>query len=248
MKMIKVILIDDEKHALITLEHLLKKHKDVEILACIQDSLQAKKMIEELQPDLLFLDIEMPKLNGFELLNQFQEFDFKVIFTTAYDQYAIKALKINALDYLLKPIDSDELRTALDKYINEQIFTSNEQISHLNQFKNQQLTDTIALSTSKGLLFIKTKDILYFEADGSYTHVILSNGENHLVSKSLANFEEVLEDNPLFFRSHKSNLVNLQFVKQYIRGEGGELIMQNDKSIVLSRNKKQEFLNLFKKI
>jgi two-component system LytT family response regulator len=246
--MIKVILVDDEKHALITLEHLLKKYNDVEILACVQDSSQAKEIIENHQPDLLFLDIEMPKLNGFELLNQFKEINFKVVFTTAYDQYAIKALKINALDYLLKPIDSEELRAALDKFINEQIFTSEEQISHLNQFKNSQLTETIALSTSKGLIFIKTKEIMYLEADGSYTHVILSNGETHLVSKSLANFEEVLEDIPLFFRSHKSNIVNLNFIKQYIRGEGGELIMQNDKSIVLSRNKKQEFLNLFKKI
>lgn len=246
--MIKALLVDDEKHALITLEHLLKKYEDVEILACVQDSSEAKEIIKELQPDLLFLDIEMPKLNGFELLNQFEEINFKVVFTTAYDQYAIKALKINALDYLLKPIDSEELKTALDKFIQEQIFTSEEQISHLNQFKSHQLTETIALSTNKGLIFIKTKDIMYFEADGSYTHVILSNGENHLVSKSLANFEEVLEDNPLFFRSHKSNIVNLNFIKQYIRGEGGELIMQNDKSIVLSRNKKQEFLNLFKKI
>ena len=246
--MIKAIIVDDEKHAIITLEHLLKKFEEVEILATIQDSRKAKDLIEELKPDLLFLDIEMPNLNGFELLAQFETMDFKVIFTTAYDQYAIKALKINALDYLLKPIDKDELRTAVDKYLNDQIFTSQEQISHLNQFKTNQMSETLALSTSKGLIFIKIKDIMYFEADGSYTHVIMSNGEKHLVSKSLTNFEEVLIDNPLFFRSHKSNLVNLNFIKQYIRGEGGELIMVNDKSIVLSRNKKQEFLNLFNKI
>lgn len=246
--MIKAILVDDEKHALITLEHLLKKNEDVEILASIQNSAEAKSIIEKLQPDILFLDIEMPNLNGFELLQTFEHFPFKVVFTTAYDQYAIKALKINALDYLLKPIDPEELRSALDKFIHDQLFTTEEQIAHLNQFKSNQLTDTLALSTNKGLIFIKIKDIMYFEADGSYTHVILSNGESHLVSKSLANFEEVLNDNPIFFRSHKSNLVNLNFIKQYIRGEGGELIMQNDKSIVLSRNKKQEFLNLFKKI
>lgn len=246
--MIKAIIVDDEKHAIITLEHLLKKFGDVEILASVQDSTKAKELILELKPDLLFLDIEMPNLNGFELLAQFDTMDFKVVFTTAYDQYAIKALKINALDYLLKPIDKDELRTALDKYLNDQIFTSHEQISHLNQFKTNQMSETLALSTSKGLIFIKIKDIMYFEADGSYTHVIMSSGDKHLVSKSLTNFEEVLIDNPLFFRSHKSNLVNLNFIKQYIRGEGGELIMANDKSIVLSRNKKQEFLNLFNKI
>ena len=165
--MIKAIIVDDEKHAIITLEHLLKKFGDVEILAGVQDSTKAKDLILELKPDLLFLDIEMPNLNGFELLAQFDTMDFKVVFTTAYDQYAIKALKINALDYLLKPIDKDELRTALDKYLNDQIFTSHEQISHLNQFKTNQMSETLALSTSKGLIFIKIKDIMYFEADGS---------------------------------------------------------------------------------
>lgn len=179
---------------------------------------------------------------------KFQEIPFKVIFTTAYDHYAIKALKINALDYLLKPIDPNELKTALDKFRHEQIFTTDEQIAHLNQFKINQLSNKLALSTNKGLVFIKIKDIMYFDADGSYTHMVMSNGDQHLVSKSLANFEEVLADNPLFFRSHKSSLVNLSFIKKYIRGEGGELILMNDKSIVLSRNKKQEFLNFFKKI
>lgn len=246
--MIKIIIVDDEKHAIITLQHLLQKFEDVEILATIQDSSQAKSIIEEKKPDLLLLDIEMPILNGFELLQEFDELNFKVIFTTAYDQYAIKALKINALDYLLKPIDSDELRNALDKYLTNDIFTSSEQIAQLTQFNISQMSETLALSTHKGLVFIKIKDIMYFEADGSYTHVYMNDGHQHLVSKSLSNFEEVLQDNPLFFRSHKSNLVNLNFIKQYIRGEGGELIMQNDKSIVLSRNKKQEFLNLFKKI
>jgi len=246
--MIKAIIIDDEKHAIITLEHQLKKFNDVEILATIQDSTKAKKIIEELNPDVLFLDIEMPLLNGFELLNQFEELNFKVIFTTAYDQYAIKALKMNALDYLLKPIDEEELRSALDKYLTQEIFTTTEQINQLAQFKNSQMAETLALSTQKGLIFIKIKNIMYFEASGSYTYVALDDGEIHLVSKSLSNFEEVLVDNPIFFRSHKSSLVNLNFIKKYIRGEGGELIMQNDKSIVLSRNKKQEFLNLFKKI
>lgn len=246
--MIKLIIVDDEKHAIITLQHLLQNFEDVEILDTIQDSSRAKAIIEEKKPDLLLLDIEMPKLTGFELLQQFDDLDFKVIFTTAYDQYAIKALKINALDYLLKPIDAEELRNALDKYLTHEIFTSSEQIAQVNQFNISQMAETIALSTQKGLVFIKIKDIMYFEASGSYTYVALENGEVHLVSKSLSNFEEVLQDNPLFFRSHKSSLVNLNYIKKYIRGEGGELIMQNDKSIVLSRNKKQEFLNLFKKI
>lgn len=248
MKMIKLIIIDDEKHAIITLQHLLEKFKNVEILATIQDSTSAKEMIEKLKPDLVLLDIEMPLLNGFDLLEQFDEVNFKVIFTTAYDQYAIKALKVNALDYILKPIDEKELRDALDKFHNSNIFTTQEQLANLAKFNIGQMVETLALSTSKGLLFIKVKDIMYLTASSSYTYVKMVSGETHLVSKSLSNFEEVLVDFPYFFRPFKSNIVNLNFVKQYIRGEGGELIMEDNTSIVVSRTKKLEFLNLFKKI
>lgn len=246
--MIKLIIIDDENHAIITLKHLLEKFEDVTILATIQDSTTAKKIIDNLQPDLVLLDIEMPILNGFDLLEQFGEINFKVIFTTAYDQYAIKALKLNALDYILKPIDAKELQEALDKFHNNEIFNTQEQLANLAKFTIGQMVETLALSSNKGLLFIKIKDIMYLTASSSYTYVKMVSGENHLVSKSLANFEDVLNDFPYFFRPFKSNIVNLHFVKQYIRGEGGELIMEDNISIVVSRNKKQEFLNLFKKI
>lgn len=246
--MIKLIIIDDEKHALITLQHLLEKFEDVEVLASIQNSTSAKEIIEKMNPDLVLLDIEMPILNGFDLLEQFDEINFKVVFTTAYDQYAIKALKLNALDYILKPIDASELRAAMNKYKNNEIFSTQEQFANLAKFNIGQMTETLALSTSKGLLFIKLKDIMYLTASSSYTYVKMISGETHLVSKSLSNFEEVLNEFPYFFRPFKSNIVNLNFVKQYIRGEGGELIMQDNTSIVVSRNKKQDFLNLFKKI
>ena len=246
--MIKLIIIDDERHAIITLQHVLEKFNDVEILATVQDSTLAKEIILKLKPDLILLDIEMPLLNGFDLLEQFDEINFKVIFTTAYDQYAIKALKVNALDYILKPIDEKEMRDALDKYNNNEIFTTQEQLSNLAKFNIGQMVETLALSTSKGLLFIKIKNIMYLTASSSYTYVKIISGETHLVSKSLSNFEEVLVDFPYFFRPFKSNIVNLNFVKQYIRGEGGELIMEDNTSIVVSRTKKQEFLNLFKKI
>lgn len=246
--MIKTIIIDDEKHAIITLKHLLDKFQDVEILATIQDSNSAKETIDRLKPDLIFLDIEMPILNGFDLLEQFDEFNFKVIFTTAYDQYALKALKVNALDYILKPVDEKELQEALDKYHNNEIFNTQEQLANLAKFNMGQMAETLALSSSKGLLFIKIKDIMYLTASSSYTNVKMVSGETHLVSKSLSNFEDFLTDFPSFFRPFKSNIVNLHYVKQYIRGEGGELIMEDNTSIVVSRNKKQEFLNLFKKI
>ena len=246
--MIKVLLIDDEKHALVTLAHYLKDFKEIEILETVQDSRLAKVKIDELKPDIVFLDIEMPYLNGFEVLQQFETLPFKVVFTTAYDQYAIKALKLNALDYLLKPIEIEEIGETLKKYHQQELTTTSEQVSNLAKFTLTQMADTLALSTMKGLIFIKVEEVMYFSASNAYTFVVMNNGDKHLVSKSLAVFEDVLLDNPVFFRAHKSNIVNLKYIKQYTRGEGGELIMKDDTSLVLSRAKKQDFLNLFKKI
>jgi two-component system, LytTR family, response regulator len=246
--MIKAIIIDDENHCIITLQHLLAKISDVEIVATTQDSTTAKALIEKHEPHIVFIDIEMPHLNGFDVLQQFENLPFKVVFTTAYDQYAIKALRLNALDYLLKPIDKNDIITVIDKYKNQEINNNKEQLKNLHLFNNGTMQDTIALSTNKGLLFVKIEDIMYLEAESCYTHIVMNDKSKHLASKTMAAFEEVLQDNPLFFRAHKSNIVNLKFIKQYIRGEGGDLIMQDGVSISLSRNRKQEFMNLFTKI
>lgn len=246
--MIKVILIDDEKHAIVTLQHMIEKFADVQVLATTQKSTEAKELIEKHKPDLVFLDIEMPFLNGFEVLEQFAEIPCKVVFTTAYNQYAIKALRMNALDYLMKPIDKDELREALDKYVNNELVTTTEQVQQVSQFSSGKIPDTLALSTQEGLHFVKVDDIMYLEASGCYTYIFMHDNTKHLVSKNLAIFEDVLKENPLFFRPHKSHVANLKFIRNYIRGEGGELIMANGASITLSRNKKQEFLGLFHKV
>jgi two-component system LytT family response regulator len=246
--MIKAIIIDDEKHCIITLEHLLKQNKNVTVVATTQDSTKAKVLIEEHQPDLVFLDIEMPKMNGFDVIAQFNPVPFKVVFTTAYDQYALKALRLNALDYLLKPIDEDEIAIALDKFKNQEAAITTEQVQNLHLFTNGKLQDTIALSTQEGLLFVKIDDIMYLEASSNYTMIVMHDKSKHLASKTLATFEDVLQDNTLFFRSHKSHIVNLKFIKQYIRGDGGELIMLDGKNIPLSRTKKQEFLDLFTRV
>ena len=246
--MVKAIIIDDEKHCIVTLNHLLAQLDFVEVVATTQDSIKAKKLIEQHQPNLIFLDIEMPEMNGFDVINQFENPMFKVIFTTAYDQYALKALRLNALDYLLKPIDKNDIIDALEKYKNQELIISKDQVQNLHFFNNGKLQDTIALSTQDGLLFVKIDDIMYLEADSCYTHIVMKDKTTHLASKTMATFEEVLLDNSLFFRAHKSFIVNLKFIKQYKRGEGGELIMQDGSYIALSRNKKQEFLSLFKKI
>ena len=144
--MIKAIIIDDEKHCLITLEHLLKSTGEVEILQSIQKSTEAEQAIRALKPDLVFIDIEMPELNGFEVLDKFEHLFFKVIFTTAYDQYAIKALKLNALDYLLKPISPEDVEQVLEKYKSNQIESGKNQIGNVYKFSEKNLQDTIALS------------------------------------------------------------------------------------------------------
>ncbi len=246
--MIKAIIIDDEKHCIITLQYLLEQFNTVTVVATTQDSTTAKSLIETHQPDLVFLDIEMPQMNGFDIINQFDKMPCKFVFTTAYDQYALKALRLNALDYLLKPMDKNDIAVVLEKYNNQELIISKDQVKNLHLFASGTLQDTIALSTVKGLLFIKIEDIMYLEADSCYTHIIMNDKTKHLASKSMAVFEEVLQENPVFFRAHKGNIVNLKFVKQYLRGEGGELIMQDGTSIALSRNRKQEFLNLFNKI
>ena len=245
---IKCIIIDDEAHGIITLEHQLKKISDIDIVATTQDSTAAKALIELYQPNLIFLDIEMPNLNGFQVLEQFDDITFKIIITTAYDRYAIQALKINALDYLLKPIDFEELKMAIEKYYKNEIQNTKEQIVQVQQFRSTQMQDIIALSMQEGLIFVKIRDIAYLEASGNYTHITLINSQKHITSKSLAIYEEVLKDHNIFFRAHKSYIVNLRFIKQFNRKDGGEIIMQDDKSILLSRNKKQEFCDLFQKI
>ncbi len=246
--MIKALIIDDEKHCLITLEHLLNKTGEVEISASVQNPLEAEKLIKELLPDIVFIDIEMPDMNGFEVLSQFEDIFFKVVFTTAYDQYAIKALKMNALDYLQKPISLEDIKEVLEKFKANQMSSDQKQISNVYKFSRDKVQDTIALSVQEGLIFVKLDEIIYIEGNGGYSNIVMTNSRKHLASKTMSVFEDVLADHPLFFRAHKSYIVNLKFITQYIRGEGGEIIMTDGKNIAISRNKKQEFLGLFQKI
>jgi two-component system, LytTR family, response regulator len=246
--MIKVIIIDDEKHCIITLQHLLQQFEQIEIVATTQDSTIAKELIETHQPDIVFLDIEMPQLNGFDVINQFEKMPCKFVFTTAYDQYALKALRLNALDYLLKPMDKEDLAIVLEKYNNQELTISKDQVKNLHLFTNGIMQDTVALSTGKGLVFVKINDIMYLEAESCYTNITMNDGTKYVASKTMSIFEDLLMDNLFFFRTHKSHILNLKFIKQYVRGDGGEIIMQDGTSIALSRNRKQDFLNLFTKV
>jgi two-component system LytT family response regulator len=246
---IKAAIIDDEMHCIKTLRYQIEKQfENVEVVFDTTDSTLAKALVENFKPDIIFLDIEMPVMNGLQFLSQFDNIPFKVIFTTAYDQYAIKAIRLNALDYLLKPVDRNELEQAIEKFEQEKDFTAREQVTHLQLFREKKIRDTIALSASQGLFFVKINDIVYLEGDNSYTHVVMNDGKKYLVSKTLSNFDDILTGDNTFFRAHKSYVINLNYIKQYVRGDGGEIIMVDDKTISLSRNKKEDFLKLFTKV
>jgi two-component system LytT family response regulator len=241
----KCIIIDDEKHCIKTLTNLLETNfSEVNILATCMDSTKAYDLIQLHKPDFIFLDIEMPLLNGFDLLSKFDHLDFEVIFTTAYDSYAIKAIKYSALDYLLKPIDREDLATAIEKIRNKQSSISKAQLQMATAVHNRQLPDTIALPTTEGLTFTPVNNIVYCIADGSYTRMYMADKSEILLSKTLGDVDELLTEYH-FFRIHHSTLINLKQVKKYIRGEGGEVIMSNGNNLTVARTRKTDFLNVF---
>ena len=246
---VKAAIIDDELHCIKTLRHQIETHlKDIDIVFVSTDAEETIELVAAHKPDLIFLDIEMPRMTGLQLMEKFEHRQFKVIFTTAYDTYAIKAIRLKALDYLLKPIDTNELKDAYEKFLEEQKKTQKQSVVISDLLSEPIIKNTIALSSSQGLFFVKLKDIMYLEGDDCYTHVVLDDGKKMLVSKTLATFESILEGDTSFFRAQKSFIINLQYIKQYIRGEGGEIIMTDNKSVALSRNKKDIFLRLFTKV
>ena len=245
MKKTTCLIIDDEKHCIKTLTNLLDSYfPAVNVLATCSDSTKAQELIRHHQPDFVFLDIEMPYLNGFDLLAKFETLDFDVIFTTAYDSYAIKAIKYSALDYLLKPVDKEDLAHALEKIKDRQSSISREQVQMAMAVHSKQLPGTIALPTSDGMTFAQVADIVCCRAEGSYSRIYMTDKSELLLSKTLGDVEEILADYT-FFRIHHSTLINLKQVKKYIRGEGGEAIMSNGNSLAVARNRKTDFLNVF---
>ncbi|GAB3314983.1 LytTR family DNA-binding domain-containing protein [Larkinella ripae] len=243
------IIVDDEKHCRDVLALLLQRYcPQVQLLASCVDGTEGYQAVEMHHPDLVFLDIEMPGMSGFDMLEACRFTKFDVIFTTAYNEYAIKAIRHNALDYILKPIDKDELVQAVQKAEQERQTRSSAKVDSFIEYLHRQKTgDRIALPTLEGLQIINSEEIYYCESDGGYTRFFLTNGKIVLISKTLKEVEDVLETKG-FCRVHHGYLINLRYVQRYIRGDGGEVIMENNKNIPVSRNKKQEFLNLLEKI
>lgn len=246
----KAILIDDEKNALEMLEWMIQKNcPEVEIVAMCDSPLEGLEKIKALKPDLIFLDIEMPQLNGFDLLDRLGKHDSDVIFTTAYNQFAIKAFKICALDYLLKPIDPDDLKGSVQKALTKKSKVSSEQLEMLMSYIKPEKPKPrkVALTASDHLIFVETDKIIYCESDSNYTIFFLTTGEKVMVSKTLKDVEEILEGSD-FFRIHASYLINMKHVSKFTRGDGGYVVMSNNQHITVSRKKKDEFFEMFSKI
>ncbi len=240
----KAIIIDDEYHCIESINLLIKKyHPQVEVIAEITNPSQAIKTIHSKKPDLVFLDIKMPEMTGFELISKFDEIDFNIIFTTAYDEFAIKAFRVGALDYLLKPIDPNELNQAIKKVEKKKLQgLSSLQIKGLLNQVNHLLNarEKLSLPTNNGVSFIKIDDIIRCEADSNYTRVICFNKE-HLVCKTLKELEELLKYAD-FQRIHHSHLINLKHIEKYHRGQGGFVLMTNGDHVDVSRSRKGEFI------
>src|SRR5215467_8758671 len=235
--MITATIVDDEPYCCETLVTLLERYcPEVKILDVCYSGADVLRSFKEKRPNILFLDVEMPHMNGFELLEKIPEIDFELIFTTSYDQYAIKAIRFSALDYLLKPVDREELQKAVQKALSQTKYPLPQQIEILLQKLDHPTipVNKIAIPTIEGLQMIFVESIISCNADSNYTVLFLKNKQNIIASRSLKEIEELLEDYS-FTRVHHSYVVNLNEVEKYVKGEGGYLMMSDRTTVDVSR-------------
>ncbi len=242
--MIKAVIIDDESDAVEFIASIIEEYcKDVELLGSANSAREGADLIREKQPELVFLDVEMPHGTGFDLLESFPEKNFDVIFITAYNHYAIQAIKYSAVDYILKPINIEELVQAVEK-VNENRFVPKDRELNYDALLQNLKTGTpskLAIPTSEGMEFLNTRDIIRIEADRSYSWFYLKDGKKILVSRNLKEYQELLDER-YFFRAHNSHLINLDYVKKYVRQYGGSIVMEDGSSVPISRTKKDIFM------
>ena len=247
--MINCVIIDDEAKNIKLLQNMLQMHcPAVKVLATDTEAKNGLLLIDELQPQLVFLDVEMPHLNGFDLLKKLEPVNFETIFVTAYSHYAVEAFEHHATGYITKPINTEKLIAAVntairrieEKNINKNLFSLLE--------KNTQAAapDKIPLSTSNGLVFVKLADILYCESSGNYTNFHLNDGKKIMVSRQLGEYEKLLPET-YFIRIHDKYIINLSFIKEYIKGSGGDVVLENGKELPVASRRKEEFLARFEK-
>ncbi|MCB2220989.1 MAG: LytTR family DNA-binding domain-containing protein [Bacteroidetes bacterium] len=249
-KVLRTLIIDDEAHVRESLNDMLKLHcPNAKVVGQAEGVRSGLKAIQTHHPNLVLLDIKMKDGTGFDLLEQIENIDFKIIFITAFDQYAIKAFKFSALDYLLKPVESIDLKEAIDK---ADKISQKEVNTQLNTLANNLQTDDqskkkIILKTFDNIHLVKVRDIVYAESDGRYSTIYLESGENVIVSNTLKHYHEMLGDFG-FYRVHKSYLINLEHIHRFEKAEGGYVILEGDAKVPVASRKREELLELFEKL
>lgn len=247
--MITAVIIDDEPKCVETLSILIKMHcPELSISGTGNSAEEGIKLINLHKPDVVFLDIEMPVMNGFDMLEQFEKPAFHVVFTTAYNQFAVKAFQFSALNYLLKPIDPDDLLITVERLKESKNTLLKDQLEILMQNMQNNMTrpQRLALSTGDGLVFVNTKEVMYCRSESNYTHVMLSNGTKYFLARPLKEFEDALSGND-FFRIHNSYIINLNEIKKFVRSDGGYVIMNDATQITIARSRREEFFSMFEK-
>lgn len=240
--MIKTIIVDDEKKGAEVLQLMLKNHcPNIKVVAIEYSAMEAIDAINTHKPDLVFLDIEMPKATGFDVIEATKSHEYKIIFTTAYEQYAIKAVKVNAFDYLLKPIDIEELMIAVSNF--EKQFNSNNIVlkAETPPTSTNSKKTRISIPTLEGLIFVDSAEIIRLEAESNYTQLYLKNKRKITVSKTLKYFEDLLNKNE-FCRVHNAHIINLSEIDKYIRGDGGIVVLSDSANIPVSRTYKADLI------
>ncbi|MCD4730695.1 MAG: LytTR family DNA-binding domain-containing protein [Bacteroidales bacterium] len=250
LDMLRTLIIDDEAHFRESLSNMLKLHcPNAKLVGKAEGVKSGVEAIMKYHPDLILLDIKMKDGTGFDLLKKTNNIDFKVIFITAYDQYAIKAFKFSALDYLLKPVESHDLKEAIDKADKISQKEVNIQLDTLanNLQTNDQTKKKIILKTFDNVYLLKVKEIIYVESDGRYSTFFLESGENVMVSNTLKHYQEMLIDFG-FFRVHKSYLINLNHIHRFEKAEGGYVILTDDAKVPVASRKRDQLLEMFNRI
>lgn len=245
--MLKAIIIDDEPFAIDALKDDIHQYlkSEVEVVSTCSNPLLAKDLILSHEPDIVFLDIQMPILNGFQLLNLFDKINFEIVFVTAFDEFAIKAFEFSAADYLLKPVDRNRLKNTINKIKNRKSSQNIDErltvILHNLKLGTKEFP-TIAVPLSDGIEFVPVEEIMYLKSDSNYCHIHLVNDKSIYVSKPLKHFTAMLEDFE-FIRVHQSWAINVRFIRKYSKSDGGEIILTNEKRIPLSKMYKQNILD-----
>jgi two-component system, LytTR family, response regulator len=254
--MLTIAILDDENAAVSVLRHKMLKHfvEEIELYDTWTDPLRALPILQFAPIDLLFLDVDMPGMNGLELLENLPNRKFQVIFTTAYQEYAIEAIRKSALDYLVKPVDETDLVKAVDRAMEHkarQLAASAQAFASPDDFlaaikKSQAVVDKVSIPTQDGITLIPVNEIVRLEGSGSYAILHLSGKQKLIASKNLSEFEEILARFPNFFRTHKSHLVNLNHVTHYLKGEGGSVVMSDGTEVEVARRRKDMLMAIFK--